>query len=368
MKILWFAHRDMQNPRSGGAERTIEEICKRLVSYGHDVHLFTVAWKNAPLEVDFEGVKIHRTRGNIYTHFNHRRLLKKHEDANVIVDDLGHVVPWSSNRMTNVPGVALFRHLHLRTLSGQVNLFKRIILVYLEKNYKYFYPNWEFVTESIVPASDLERIGINPKRINIIKPGIDHNKFKCDIDHIPGKVIYFAGMRKYKRADHAIIAFKQLLDVWSGPYNLKLVMIGNGPTFKELKKLSDDLGLSDKVLFTGKLHDSDLIRTISESSVNIHCSVEEGWCYSPLEASACGVPTVAYYNEGLADEIVDSVTGILCKEGDIKSLSIALKEVIEKSSYYSTNCCLYSDSYSWDISARQWEAMLKRISENRQKD
>ena len=111
MKILWFAHRDMQNPKSGGAERTIEEICKRLVSYGHDLHLFTVAWKNSPYESNYEGIQIHRVNGNIYSHFIHRSVLKKFSDADVIVDDLGHVVPWNSNRLTNIPGVVLFRHL-----------------------------------------------------------------------------------------------------------------------------------------------------------------------------------------------------------------------------------------------------------------
>ena len=364
MKILWFAHRDVQNPRSGGAERTIEEICKRLVSYGHEVHLFTVAWSNAPLEIDLEGVKIHRTRGNLYSHIIHRTLLIKYKDADIIVDDLGHVVPWLSNRLTKVPGVALFRHLHQRTLSGQVSFIKRVILSYLERNYKWFYPNWDFVTESRVPAKDLEHLSINRDRIHIISPGIDHDKFKCSGGHIPGRIIYFAGMREYKRADHAIIAFKQLLEERAETENLKLIIIGSGPTFKELKKLSEDLNLSDKVEFTGKLSDSELIREISKASVNIHCSVEEGWCYSPLEAASCGVPTVAYYNEGLADEIINGVNGILTSDGDVKSLSASLYEVLERNSYYSTNCCSSSDSYSWDKSARQWENMLKKIIEN----
>ena len=134
MTILWFAHRDVQNPRAGGAEKTIDEISKRLASYGHDVHLFTVAWKNSPLEATNDRVKIHRTRGNMYTHLVHRSLLKKYRDASVIIDDLGHVVPWSSNRLTNIPGVALFRHLHQRTLTGQVDPLKAVILKSFEKN------------------------------------------------------------------------------------------------------------------------------------------------------------------------------------------------------------------------------------------
>ena len=367
MKILWFAHRDMQNPKSGGAERTIEEICKRLVSYGHDLHLFTVAWKNSPYESNYEGIQIHRVNGNIYSHFIHRSVLKKFSDADVIVDDLGHVVPWNSNRLTNIPGVVLFRHLHHRTLSGQVSILKATILKYLEKNYNWFYPNWDFVTESKVPANDLVRLGINDSRIHIIKPGIDHEKFKYVKSQIPGQLIYFAGMRKYKRAEHAIKAFKQLLETFEDPDELKLTMVGKGPMFEDLKKLSIDLHLSERIIFPGKLSDVDLIKILSESTVNIHCSVEEGWCYSPLEASACGVPTVAYYNEGLADEIIDGVTGLFAMDGNVESLSTALKKVLDDYSRYSKNCYSLSNSYSWDYSAKQWEDMLERIANRDQK-
>ena len=364
MKILWFAHRDMQNPNGGGAEKTIEEVSKRLVLYGHDLHLFTVAWKNSPLESNFDGIKIHRVNGNIYSHLIHRNLLKKYADADVIVDDLGHVVPWDSNKSTNIPGVALFRHLHQRTLSGQVGPFKAKILKYLEKKYKWFYPDWDFVTESNVPANDLESLGIDRNRIHIIKPGVDHEKFRCGNNHVPGQLIYFAGMRRYKRADHAIMAFKRVLETYEGNEGLKLIIVGNGPTYAELDKLARDLGTRDRIIFTGRLSEADLIKRITESTVNIHCSVEEGWCYSPLEASACGVPTAAYYNEGLTDEIMKGITGSFATDGDVESLSMSIKNILNHFDSYSKNCCYFSNSYSWDYSAKQWEKMLETVIEH----
>ena len=361
MKILWFAHRDMENPNSGGAEKTIEEVSKRLVSYGHDLHLFSVAWKNSPLESNFEGVKIHRVNGNVYSHLIHHNLLKKYADADVIVDDLGHVVPWISNRLTNIPGVALFRHLHQRTLSGQIDPFRARILKYIEKKYKWFYPDWDFVTESSVPASDLETLGIDKDRIHVIKPGIDHGKFMCENSYAFGQLIYFAGMRKYKRADHAILSFKRVLEKYKGTEDLKLIMVGDGLVLTDLKALARNSGTLDRIIFTGRLSEADLIKRIKESTVNIHCSVEEGWCYSPLEATACGVPTAAYYNKGLTDEILDGITGSFATDGDIESLSESIKNILDHFDNYSKNCCSFSSSYSWDYSAKQWEGMLKKI-------
>lgn len=92
-------------------------------------------------------------------------------------------------------------------------------------------------------------------------------------------------------------------------------------------------------------------KKISESSVNIHCSVEEKWCYSPLEAASCGVPTAAYYNDGLTDEILDGKTGSFAVDQDIKSLSSSVIKILEHFDYYSNNCCTLADSYSWDKAA-----------------
>jgi glycosyltransferase involved in cell wall biosynthesis len=361
MKILWFAHRDMENPNSGGAEKTIEEVSKRLVSYGHELHLFSVAWKNSPLESNFEGVNIHRVSGNVYSHLIHCNLLKKYADADVIVDDLGHVVPWISNRLTNIPGVALFRHLHQRTLSGQIDPFRARILKYMEKKYKWFYPNWDFVTESNVPANDLVSLGIERNRIHIVKPGITLGKFRCEDRPDLRQLIYFAGMRKYKRADHAIMAFGHLLEKYKDYEDLKLIMVGSGPVLAELKALSEKYVIRDRIIFTGRLSETALIKRIKESAVNVHCSVEEGWCYSPLEAMACGVPTAAYYNNGLTDEILEGITGSFATDGDIESLSESIKNILDHFDNYSKNCCSISRSYSWDYSAKQWEELLEKI-------
>jgi len=348
------------NPKSGGAERTIDEIGKRLVSYGHEVHLFSVNWKGGPNESIYNGVKIHRVPGNIYSHLLHRKILRRYKDANVIIDDLGHVVPYASERLINIPGVALFRHLHARTLVGQVNRFEGAVLKLLEKEYGWFYPRWRFITESETPAKDLEKLGIGRDRITVILPGVDHEKFVPSNERIPGQLIYFAGMRRYKRADHAILAFKKI----SGSYDLNLIMVGNGPCYDNLRKLTNDLGISNRVIFTGKLNDLDLARTISKSYVNIHSSIEEGWCYSPLEAAASGVPTAAYYNEGMSDEIINGVTGSFAKDGDPDALALSIINVLENFKEYSRNAYEFSKRFSWDSSAKKWEYFLIHVSES----
>ena len=95
MDILWLNHRDPLNPKAGGAERTILEIGKRLVSQGVTVTLYSAAWKGSKGFETIEGIKIIRLGGNITIHLLLPIYLAKHK-YDVIINDLGHGVPWPS--------------------------------------------------------------------------------------------------------------------------------------------------------------------------------------------------------------------------------------------------------------------------------
>ena len=348
------------NPRAGGAEKTIDEIGKRLVKFGHDFYLYTSRWRGSIQYQELNGVKIFRPKGNIMSHLLHESIIKSVDNFDVIVDDLGHVIPWLSERYSRVPGVVLFRHLHARTLRGQVNPISRVILQSIESKYGLMYKKWPFIAESKIPRLDLINLGIAESRIKIIKPGIDLDKFHPSGRKNDGQIIYFAGMRNYKRPDHVVKAFSLI----QRKYDAKLKMVGDGPSFKTLKKLVDRLDLNKSVTFTGRLNESDLIRTLSDSSLNMHASVEEGWCYAPLEAAACAVPTSAYFNSGLQDEIIDGVTGKLSEDGNIEKLAINSLEILENLNDYSNNAFIHSHEFSWYKSALEWEKTLEEVIEN----
>ena len=68
MRILWLAHRDPLNPRAGGAERTIYEVCRMLVERGFKIILLTGGWKGCKPIENFQGIEIHRFGKNIIPH------------------------------------------------------------------------------------------------------------------------------------------------------------------------------------------------------------------------------------------------------------------------------------------------------------
>ena len=282
MKILWLAHRDPLNQRAGGAEKTINEVCTRLVAKGHDVILLTGGRKVSKSLENLHGIEIHRFGKNIAPHLALPVfLLKYHYD--LVVNDLGHAVPWIFSTVLNKNNIVFFRHLHARSLPGQVNPLLAKVITAIEKCYSIIYHDTVFVTESTTSKDDLVKLGIKEDKIKMNPPGVDLNLFHpADKTQHP-TLVYFGGMRKYKRPQECLFLLKSLLERMK---TTDLFIIGSGPEEPSLKKLASELNLQDHAIFKGRVSDTELSKIVASSWLNIHTSVTEGWGYSILEASA----------------------------------------------------------------------------------
>ena len=358
MKILWASHRDIRNPKAGGSERLIYEVAKRLVLRGHDITWLTCGWNGAKKSECLDGILIRRYYGQMMPHLAFPFVIKHMHDLDVVVDDLSHALPWLSPITTSTPGVAHFYHMHAKTLPGQVSRSLSKVISKIEHIYQIIYRDWPFVTISESSKTDLERLGIDRNRIVVIHPGVDANLFTPG-DKTPfPQLIYFGGMRHYKRPEHAIYALGNLVREDS---SIRLIMVGEGPSLPMLKKTAREMGLDDKITFTGKLGEERLAAIVRESWINIHCSVSEGWCLSAMEAAASGVPTTGYSVVGLKESVEEGVSGILVEDGNIAALSSAIKNIIENSQDYARGCRKHAEHYSWDNAAEMWEQNLMNL-------
>jgi len=76
--------------------------------------------------------------------------------------------------------------------------------------------------------------------------------------------------------------------------NLKLVLCGHEPLRgTPLRNLTDELGLQDRVLFTGYLSDEDLPKVLAHARVFVFPSLYEGFGLPILEAMQAGVPVAS---------------------------------------------------------------------------
>ncbi|MCI4362218.1 MAG: glycosyltransferase family 4 protein [Thermoplasmata archaeon] len=358
MKILWNNHRDVRNPRSGGAERTIREVGSRLVSRGHEVHLVTVQWRGAPRVATEDGIRVHRFPGNFGPHLT-SALVARRVGADVTVDDLGHVVPWFSPQLRRGRGVAFFRHLHRRTLPGQVGEPLASLLSGVERLYPSLYRRWEFAVESASSRADLERLGARTGAITELPPGVDLTAFSPQPRSAEPSIVVFTGLRRYKRPDHAIRALALLRE---RGVRATLTVVGDGPLLPKLRALSAASGVGAAVMFPGRLSEGGLRAIVPRAWVNVNCAVAEGWGYSILEAAASGVPTAAYDVPGIREGIGGGAAGVLVPDGDIPALADALARLIETNASWRPRCRAYAERFPWDDAARRWETMLQRIA------
>jgi glycosyltransferase involved in cell wall biosynthesis len=359
--VCWIAHRDPKDPRAGGAEKSIVEIATRLLQRGWEVQLLTGGFLGAESRDNLSGIQIIRGSGPARLHFELPSIIRSAKAADVFVEDLAHAAPFLTERLTRTPGVVFFRHLHRRTLAGQVRLPLRLMLELAELSYPIIYRRWSIVAPSASAVEDLRNLGISASRIHAIGYGVDSEKFRPGILSETPSLVHFAGLRKYKRADHALHVLKILSEEGVAA---TLTVIGDGPELNTLKNLSRRLGIDGRVFFTGRLTEVALRNVVSRSWVHIQCSASEGWGLTVAEAASSGVPTVAYRVPGLMDSVSPGVSGSLVEDGDVHALAREVICVIHERTKWTGLCRESVSGRSWDMVAGEWDTLLKQVSQS----
>ncbi|HBY66684.1 MAG TPA: glycosyltransferase, partial [Flavobacteriaceae bacterium] len=88
------------------------------------------------------------------------------------------------------------------------------------------------------------------------------------------------------------------------------------------------LGLENRVHFTGKQPHQEAVKAIAHSDVYVQTSLTEGFCNSVLEAQACGTIPIAFATGGLLENIKNGQTGFLVEAISADALSTKIIEVL----------------------------------------
>lgn len=110
------------------------------------------------------------------------------------------------------------------------------------------------------------------------------------------------------------------------PRAARLLVLGAGPLEPELIALAAQLGLEQRVRFTG--FEPNVERWMQAADGFVLSSRYEGLPMVLLEAGACGVPAVATDVAGTREVVINGVNGLLAKAGDAKSLGEAMTRLM----------------------------------------
>jgi sugar transferase (PEP-CTERM/EpsH1 system associated) len=173
-----------------------------------------------------------------------------------------------------------------------------------------------------------DRYGLN-RRIEVIQNGVDVNKFFParhpaplnrffgfdPQDFIVGSVARLDAGKNFEEFISNFIAYQK--------NNIKLVIVGDGPEYNNLKNLIDSNDASDRIILLG--HRDDIPPILQSFNLFVLPSSSEGLSNVLLEAMATGLPLVAY-NVGGNPELIDNDGGYLLglKENDAFQNCISL--------------------------------------------
>lgn len=136
---------------------------------------------------------------------------------------------------------------------------------------------------------------------------------------------------KYKGQRYVMEALKQLKD--NGFDNFEYYLIGGGDD-TVLRNLSKELGISDKVVFVGKVTHEEVFKLLDDMDIYIHPSLQEGLPRSVVEAMSRALPCIGA-NTGAIPELIDKNFVVKRKSvSDIveKVLTIINPEIMRKES------------------------------------
>jgi glycosyltransferase involved in cell wall biosynthesis len=99
-----------------------------------------------------------------------------------------------------------------------------------------------------------------------------------------------------------------------------------GTPISVLHQLAADTGFRDRIIFEG--YRPDFARVLAALDIFIHPSIGDTISLAPMEASAAGLPVVAYAESGALETVLHEKTGLLAPPRDVDALADCLDHLL----------------------------------------
>lgn len=354
-RILIFNWRDTRHKNAGGAEVYVHELSKRWVSRGHKVTIFcgndSVSFRHEYID----GVEIIRRGGfyMVYVWAFFYYLVRFRNQYDVIVD-CENGIPFFTPLYTKEKQFLLIHHVHRDVFKRSLKPpFSNIAMFIETKVMPYVYDKVKIITVSPSSQKEILAENLTSDEVSVIYNGVDLEQYTPgEKDSFP-LILYLGRLKKYKSVDIFLRAAQRVVNFIP---NAKFVVAGDGEERNKLIKLADNLGISDKVEFLGKVSEEMKIDLYRRASVFVNPSFMEGWGITTIEANACGTPVVASRVSGLIDSVKNPHTGYLVEYGnDVEFAEKITKLLTDKKlwSSMSLSAIEWSKEFDWNKSAEK---------------
>lgn len=139
-------------------------------------------------------------------------------------------------------------------------------------------------------------------------------------------ILFVGGLIRRKRIDTLLEAVFSLLN---REVPLELVIVGEGPSEKELKGMVTLQGRSDSIHFTGRADHDEVLEWMALADIVVLPSESEGRPNVVLEAFAMQTAVIASRIDGTNELIQSGENGLLFSVGDEKELSECISKLVD---------------------------------------
>jgi len=176
--------------------------------------------------------------------------------------------------------------------------------------------------------------GCPQEKVRVHRLGVDLTRFAParDAPEDPPQVLMVGRFVEKKGHQYAIRAAKR---VQENGVAFKLVLVGDGPLRPGCERLAMELGLQERVEFTGVLSPDQVRARLQRAALLLAPSVvasnldRESGLISAKEASACGLAVLATHHGGLPEIVDHGTTGFLVAERDPQALAARLQALLQ---------------------------------------
>lgn len=385
-------------PLVNGVSTSILMLEHALTKLGHEVFIITVSDNKKDYALENNGHILRLPSVNLANCYDYKmtsvypikavNMIKKmnldviHSNVEFTVGIFARVV----SEQLSIPLVHTY-HTNWEDYTHYITKNKKILDDICKKLLKYLVVFFEdkTVTELIVPSNKIYNLFKDKykftKNIHIIQTGIETSKFYKenfnlkDINSLKKKlgikkkdfvVMTVSRLAKEKSVDRIINNHKELVKKYS---NMKLLIVGDGPDIDKLKDEAKSLGVSDSVIFTGKVPLSDIPIYYQLGNVFVTASKSETQGLTVVEAISSSLPVVAVKDDSFVNSVIEDFNGFVFTDDEkyINSIS-KLYEDKELYNRLSNQSRLLSEDFSSEYFALKVLKVYETAIENYKKD
>lgn len=211
-----------------------------------------------------------------------------------------------------------------------------------------------------VMTISMKEIGVDMSKVLVLPKGIDLSLFTPSTSNSTKiEAIVTRSLQPEYRHDSILKAFSI---VHQKGFDFTLTIVGDGTRLTYLKDLASILQIENKVVFTGRIPNTELPKLLQQSNIYISMPITEGVSASLFEAMACHCYPVVSNIPGNQSWITHRKNGQLITIDDIEKLAEELiwsfenpesrnqavlqnRKFVEENANYSSNMKMIADKY-----------------------